>query len=160
MNSKRLILLLATHLSIAVMGFMAGIYTLPILIAQPAPLESDLLAVSSRAIVSAKFERHLQDSDFLHFGEGEVFISQHAIAFVGTLAPGPDYQLYLSPEFVETELDFNRLKAQMVQVGAVKTFNNFLVALPAHIDPTHYNTVIVWCDSFNQFITSAQYQHR
>ena len=28
---------------------------------------------------------------------------------VGKLAPGPDYKLYLSPEFVETEADFKRL---------------------------------------------------
>jgi len=36
---------------------------------------------------------------------------------MGKLVPGPDYKLYLSPEFIETEADFNRLKATMVRVG-------------------------------------------
>ena len=30
-----------------------------------------------------------------------------------------DYMLYLSPTFVETETEFNRLKSKMVVVGSV-----------------------------------------
>jgi len=40
----------------------------------------------------------------------------------------------------------------------VKTFENFVVALPAEIDPARFNTVIVWCESFRQFITAARYR--
>ena len=57
-----------------------------------------------------QFKRDLKDSDALHWGEGQVSIAPGAITLVGKLAPGPDYKLYLSPEFVETEVDFNRLK--------------------------------------------------
>lgn len=85
-------------------------------------------------------------------------IGQDAISLMGKLAPGPDYQLYLSPEFVETEADFARLKDQMVRVGPVKTFDNFIVPLPATIDPARYSSVIVWCETFGQFITAARYQ--
>jgi hypothetical protein len=74
------------------------------------------------------------------------------------LAPGPDYKLYLSPEFVETEADFERLKKQMVRVGDIKTFDNFVVQVPELVDVSHYNTVIVWCESFSQFISSAKYR--
>ena len=77
---------------------------------------------------------------------------------MGRVAPGPDYKLYLSPEFVETEADFKRLKPRMARVGEVKTFENFIVPLPAGIDPAAYNTVIVWCESFSQFITAARYR--
>lgn len=62
-------------------------------------------------------------------------IGPDAISLMGRLAPGPDYQLYLSPTFVETEADFARLKDRMVHVGPVKTFDNFIVPLPAGIDP-------------------------
>ena len=62
---------------------------------------------------------------------------------MGELAPGPDYKLYLSPKFVETESDFNRLKPSMVRVGDVKTFENFVVNVPASIDPSDFNSVIV-----------------
>jgi hypothetical protein len=40
----------------------------------------------------------------------------------------------------------------------VKTFDNFVIELPAGTDPALYNTVIVWCESFGQFITAAQYR--
>lgn len=94
----------------------------------------------------------------LHWGEGTVLVNATNIGLVGELAPGPDYKLYLSPEFVETEADFLRLKPGMARVGDVKTFKNFLVPIPATIDPSRYNTVIVWCEAFGQFISAARYR--
>jgi hypothetical protein len=85
-------------------------------------------------------------------------VSRSFISLEGKVAPGPDYKLYLSPEFVETEGAFERLKKDMIRVGDVKTFENFIVAVPEGIDPGAFNTVIVWCESFGQFITSASYQ--
>ena len=64
----------------------------------------------------------------------------------------------MSPEFVETEADFNRLKPRMVRVADIKTFKNFLVPVPESIDTTRYNTVIIWCETFGQFISAAQYR--
>ncbi|MGB7182176.1 MAG: DM13 domain-containing protein [Burkholderiaceae bacterium] len=158
MKIKKVILFLATHVAASAIGFAGGIYALPILIAPPAPSATEVSAAAKKATFSAEFRRDLQDSDALHWGEGQVSISADAISLMGKLAPGPDYKLYLSPEFVETESDFNRLKAQMKRVGDVKTFNNFLVKVPADIDPSQYTSVIVWCESFGQFITSAKYQ--
>ena len=40
----------------------------------------------------------------------------------------------------------------------VKTFKNFLVPVPEAVDPARFNTVIVWCETFGQFITSAKYR--
>ncbi|TNI64966.1 hypothetical protein CF133_22955, partial [Aeromonas salmonicida] len=93
-----------------------------------------------------------------HWGEGEVSVGPDAITLMGRLAPGPDYQLYLSPTFVESEADFARLKGQMVRVGPVKTFDNFIVPLPPEVDPARYTSVIIWCESFGQFITAARYR--
>ncbi|RZI98974.1 MAG: hypothetical protein EOP39_25975, partial [Rubrivivax sp.] len=84
--------------------------------------------------------------------------SAASIALSGQLAPGPDYKLYLAPNFVETEADFLRLKHTMVRVGDVKTFTNFVVPVPAGVDPSQFRAVIVWCESFGQFITAAQYR--
>ncbi len=154
----RTLLLLVTHGIVGFAGFAGGIYTLPILTAPPAPDMAEVKTLSAQATYTAEFHKDLQDSDFLHWGEGQVAIGPESITLMGELAPGPDYKLYLSPQFVETEADFNRLKASMVQVGDVKTFQNFAVPLPDDIDPATFNTVIVWCESFGQFITSAQYQ--
>ena len=91
-------------------------------------------------------------------GEGVLAVTRDAISLQGRIAPGPDYRLYLSPKFVETEAQFEALKADMVQVGDVKTFENFIVPLPADIDPARYTTAIVWCESFGEFITAARYR--
>jgi len=158
MKARTVVLLIATHCVVGVVGFGVGIYALPILTAPPSPSESDIKAMSSQAKYTAEFRRDLKDSDALHWGEGAVSVGSKSITLMGRLAPGPDYKLYLSPEFVETESEFNRLKANMVRVGDVKTFKNFVVNVPPSIDPSNYNSVIVWCESFGQFITSAQYQ--
>lgn len=158
MRKAKIAGLAVTHLVAVAVGFAAGIYTLPILTAPPAPDAAvvETLAESSQFV--ATFSRDRQDSDALHWGDGEVSIGDDVISFKGRLAPGPDYKLYLSPEFVETEADFNRLKSSMVQVGDVKTFENFVVPLADNIDVSNYNSVIVWCESFGEFITSGQYQ--
>jgi hypothetical protein len=151
-------LLVVSHLLVAAAGFAAGIYALPILTAPPAPSAAAVTAEAGKAEFKGQFRRDLKDSDLLHWGEGTVSVSRTSIALSGKVAPGPDYKLYLSPEFVETEADFLRLKAKMARVGDVKTFENFIVPVPGNIDPGGYNTVIVWCESFGQFITAAKYK--
>ncbi|WP_260261784.1 DM13 domain-containing protein [Vibrio intestinalis] len=151
------LLLICSHLMFIVVGFALGIYALPILTQPQSPSMQAVEQVSKHAQFSATFQKDRQDSDFLHWGEGSVSISDSQIAFVGEMAPGPDYKLYLSPVFIETEQAFNQHKPSMVQVGDIKTFDRFSVELPQGVDVVNYNTVIVWCESFGQFITSARY---
>lgn len=155
---KRFLLLAASHGAVLVLGFALGIYTLPILIAPPAPDAAVVSEAARSATLRGEFRRDLQDSDALHWGEGTVTVGPRQIAFEGKLAPGPDYKLYLSPQFVETEVDFKRLKSAMLRVGDVKTFDRFLLDLPAGVDPARYPAVIVWCETFNEFITAARLQ--
>lgn len=155
---KKALVLLITHALAAAAGFALGIYVLPILIAPAAPTTAEVAAKSAAAAFTAEFRRDLKDSDALHWGEGRVTVGKDAITLAGRLAPGPDYKLYLSPEFVETEADFMRLKPKMVRVGEVKTFENFVVPVPSSVDPAAYSAVIVWCERFGQFITAAKYR--
>lgn len=155
---NKALLLLASHFAVALAGFAAGIYLLPILTAPSAPGAAEVGAASARAEFTGRFRRDLADSDIFHWGEGTVYVSRKAVSLKGRIAPGPDYKLYLSPEFVETEKDFARLKPRMVRVGDVKTFDNFIVPVPESVDPAAYNTVIVWCETFREFITAAKYR--
>jgi len=111
-----------------------GIYALPILTAPASPTSEETSLASSRSAYTGHFRRDLKDSDVLHWGEGTLSVGNKNIVLAGKLAPGPDYKLYLSPEFVETEADFMRLKARMVRVGNVLTFENFIVPVPETID--------------------------
>ncbi len=154
---KKLFLTLSHLLALAI-GFGLGIYALPILVAPTGPSAADVSAEARSAMYKGEFRRDLKDSDPLHWGEGVVSVSARSIGFVGKLAPGPDYKLYLSTEFVETEDDFKRLKPGMVRVGDIKTFENFLLPVAESVDVSRYTTVIVWCETFNQFISAAKYR--
>ena len=155
---KRLVLLIASHGFALAAGFAAGIYVLPILTAPDAPATTELRAAAAAAKFTGEFRRDLKDSDPLHWGEGTLSVGAKSIALQGRIAPGPAYKLYLSPEFVETKADFLRLKSAMAQVGDIKTFENFVVAVPESIDVGRYTSAIVWCESFSQFITAAKYR--
>lgn len=155
---KRWLLLLGSHTAALGIGFALGIFALPILTAPPPPTQAEAASAADGAMFTGKFRRDLKGSDLLHWGEGTVSIGRERIVLTGRLAPGPDYKLYLSPDFVETEADFARLKSAMVRVGDVRTFDNFVVEVAPSIDVERYTTVIVWCESFGQFITAARYR--
>ncbi|MDU8912788.1 DM13 domain-containing protein [Aestuariicoccus sp. MJ-SS9] len=147
-----------THGAALAVGFALGVYTLPILIAPDAPPAEMLQDSAERALFSGEFIRDLEGSDFLHWGEGAVSLTPTEIVHEGKLAPGPDYKLYLVNGFVEDEDGFAPLKADALLVGDVKTFGGFLLDLPQGVDLTAYDTVLVWCESFGEFITAAQYR--
>lgn len=155
---KKALLLAASHACASAAGFALGIYALPILTAPQAPTQTEASLAAGQAAYTGRFRRDLKDSDALHWGEGVVSVGPRNIALVGRLAPGPDYKLYLSPEFVETEEEFARLKHRMRRVGDVRTFENFVVAVPEPVDVSQYKAVIIWCETFSQFISAAQYQ--
>ena len=153
------LLYVASHAACVVTGLALGVYFLPIAIAAHSPAPVAQIALHEReAPFHGAFVRDLKGSDSLHWGAGSVAVSERAVSLTGELAPGPDYKLYLSPDFVETNADFERMKERMVRVGDVRTFHGFLVPVPGEIDPGAYNTVVVWCETFHQFITSARYR--
>lgn len=147
-----------SHLGFGAAGFALGIYTLPILIAPPAPDDAEIAQVSQSAAFTGNFRRDLKGSDFLHWGEGDVSVSSHKIAHKGKLAPGPDYKLYLTSGFVEDEAQFEAVKQAAARIGDVKTFNGFVLEVPAGIDINEYDTVVVWCETFREFISAARYR--
>jgi len=154
----RWIVLVGSHAAAAAVGFALGIYLLPILTAPDSPDEAVLAQSAKDALFEAEFTRDLAGSDFLHWGEGRVSVTPSQIVHEGALAPGPDYKLYLATAFAEDEAGFARIRDDAVYIGDIKTFDGFLVDVPAGVDVTAYTTVIVWCESFSEFITAAQYQ--
>ena len=148
----------ATHALAIAVGFALGIYTLPILIAPKAPSPSEVKSLAGAAEFTGEFRRDLKGSDFLHWGEGRVSVGRTAVSLMGRVSPGPDYKLYLSPEFTDTKEGFLKLKDRSVRVGDVKTFENFIVRVPESVDPSRYNTAVVWCETFSMFISAAKYR--
>ncbi len=149
---------LVTHTLALAIGFALGVYLLPILIEPDGPTDAEVVAASAEAMFSGRFRRDLEGSDFLHWGDGQVSITAKRVSFMGSIAPGPDYQLYLTPDLVETEAAFNAIKARSARIGPVKTFDNFILEIPPGVDPAAYRAVVVWCESFGEFITAASYR--
>ena len=154
----KLIRFLITHGIALAIGFGAGVYFLPILTAPPSPDSAKLEEMAASALYTAELTRELRGSDFLHWGEGTISVTPTQIVHEGRLAPGPDYKLYLVKDFVEHEDEFLPIKGEAQLVGDVKTFEGFLLDVPAGIDVSDYTTVLVWCEAFSEFITAARYR--
>lgn len=155
---RRFILLLISHGAVLAIGFALGIYLLPIITAPPSPDAAVLEERAQAAQFSAEFTRELRGSDFLHWGEGKISLTPKQIIHEGRLAPGPDYKVYLVDRFVEHEDEFLPVKDGSALIGDVKSFEGFLIDVPEDIDITQYTTVLIWCETFGEFITAAKYR--
>lgn len=155
---RKIILLILSHVVVLIAGFALGVYLLPILAAPPPIAVDELQAAAAGATYQASLRRDLPGSDPLHWGEGTLAVGPRQVTHMGRLAPGPAYRLYLTPEFVETGADFERIKAQSLPVADIRTFDGFIAPLPAGVDLARYRGVLIWCEAFQQFITSAKYR--
>ncbi|MDV7341201.1 DM13 domain-containing protein [Terasakiella sp. A23] len=147
-----------SHAAVLFFGFALGIYMLPILTAPNSPDVTKLEQMSTDAKFSAHFSRDLRGSDFLHWGDGTISFTSDKILHKGSLAPGPDYKLYLVKEFVEHEEEFLPIKGDAKVIGDIKTFEGFILDLPEDVNLEDYTTVVIWCESFSEFITAAKYR--
>ena len=147
---------LVTHAIALAVGFALGVYFLPILTEPPGPDASELEAMAAEAQYQATLKRDLRGSDFAHWGEGTISVSAAQISHQGKLAPGPDYKLYLTKGLVDHEDTFDRANA--VRIGDVKTFSGCILDVPSDIDVAAYDSILVWCEAFGEFITAASYK--
>jgi hypothetical protein len=155
---RRILMLLGSHAGALGLGFALGVYSLPILMAPDAPEAAVLERAMAEAVYTAELAQDLRGNDFLHWGEGVVSVSPAQIAHTGRLAPGPDYRVYLVPEFIDHEDAFLPIRAQAALIGSVKSFDGFVVEVPAGVDIEAYTTVLIWCEGFSEFIAAAEYR--
>ena len=154
----RILLLSLSYLAVFTLGFGLGVYLLPILSAPPPPTTAQVQSASQAPLFSGTFRRDLKGNDLFHWGEGQLTLTRAAAVFQGRLAPGPAYRLYLVKGFVETEQEFLRVKESALPVGEIRTFETFILPLPAQARLEDYDTAVVWCESFSRFITAAKYR--
>jgi len=149
---------LITHTITLVLGVMLGFYLLPILTAVEGPSIAEIATLSGKSLYKTRFHKEVAGSNLIHWGEGEISISKSSISLIGSLAPGPDYYLYLTRNLVDTSQSFLDIKADSLKVGPIRTFDNFIVPLDKSVDLEEYTAIVVWCETFSQFITSAKFR--
>ena len=155
---KKITLLVFSYTIVFLLGLGLGIYLLPIL-TTPKSVDIDkIIKLEKNALYKTLFVKDLKGSDLFHWGEAKVTVSKNEIIVNGSIAPGPDYKLYLTKEFAEQEEEFLSIKDKSRYVAEVKTFKNFVITVPEDIDINDYNTIVIWCESFSEFITAAKYK--
>ena len=106
----------------------------------------------------SQWHHALDTPAFADQGEGEVSVSTTQVSHMGKLSPGPDYKLYLVKGFVEDEAQFEAVRTQAARIGDVKTFNGFVLEVPSGVNVDDYDTAVVWCETFSEFISAAKYR--
>ena len=155
---KKITLLVFSYMIVFLLGLGLGIYLLPILTAPKSVDIDKIIKLEKNALYKTLFVKDLKGSDLFHWGEAKVTVSKNEIIVNGSIAPGPDYKLYLTKEFVEQEEEFLFVKDKSKYIAEVKTFKNFVITIPENIDINDYNTIVIWCESFSEFITAAKYK--
>lgn len=155
---KRFLILSTTHVAALILGFGLGVFFFPILTAPPSLGEEALSQAADGARFTAEFEENLRGNDLLHWGTGTISITDTAIVHEGRLSAGPDFRLYLVPEFVEHEDEFAELRDRARLIGEIDRFDGFILDMPADVDLEAYTTVLVWCETFDEFIAAARYR--
>ncbi|MCW9034560.1 MAG: DM13 domain-containing protein [Rhodospirillales bacterium] len=155
---RKLLFQSATHIVALMIGFGLGIYFLPIITAPASPDTAMLEDMAAKALYKKELSSDLRGNDFLHWGKGTISVSPSQIIHQGSLAPGPDYKLYLLKDFVEHEDEFLPVKSEAQYIGEIKTFEGFVLSLPENVDIKDYTTVLIWCEAFSEFITAAKYR--
>ncbi|ABC34685.1 DM13 domain-containing protein [Burkholderia thailandensis] len=155
---KKAVIRIGSHALALALGFALGVYALPILTAEQGATQTELRPIADRALHTGRFERGLTGGDPLHWTDGKLSVTRAALAFEGRVAPGPDYKIYLVPEFVASKQAFLDVKSRARRVGELKTFGDFVVPLAEDVDVDAYTTVVIWCERFSQFIGAARYR--
>ena len=152
------IIVISTYLITLMFGFGLGVYFLPIIIAEKSQSIQEIENIKKQATNETEFKRGQRGNDFFHWGEGKVYISNEYISLKGQISPGPDYKIYLLKNFVEHEDEFIPVKSDAIFVSDLKLFKNFVIKVPVDVKVIDYNTILIWCEKFKEFITSAKYK--
>lgn len=105
---------------------------------------------------------HPNPSDPAHWGKGDVSIYEGEDLLEVFLesdfevGPGPAYHVYLSNgNNIRKNDDF--YNASNTDIGQLKSFSGSQIYnVPTTLDFSTINSVVVWCEAFNQLITSAK----
>ena len=158
MKNKMKLALLISHLTFFGIGFAVGIYVLPILTQEKSLTADEIRSVKDASQYSGKFDKNQKGSNAAHWAEGNLYVTDKEIAFEGTIAPGPDYKIYLTKKLANDKASFLEIKDESLYIGDLKSFRNFKKSLPNDVNLEEYTAVQIWCERFGQFISSASFR--
>jgi electron transfer DM13 len=138
-------------------GVALGFFLFPFVFPPP-PAAEMLSDADSRAPVLAQGTFiHANPGDPVHWGKGSVAVRQDSVYLQPDfeVGPGPKYHVYLVPKAsIRTNGD---VRGQaFVDLGRLRSFNGSQrYSIPAGVDLSKYESVIIWCEQFSVLISPA-----
>jgi hypothetical protein len=138
-------------------GVALGFFLFPFVFPPP-PAVEQLTETDRRARVVAEGTFiHANPSDPIHWGKGSVTVRSDSV-YLGPdfeVGPGPKFHVYLVPKGpIRASGD---LRDQMfVDLGRLRAFKGSQrYAIPAGLDLSKFQSVIIWCEQFSVLISPA-----
>lgn len=142
---------LGTGLGVAI-GFFAFPYVFP-----PPPAAEALTEADRSRLAAAGTFIHANPSDPIHWGRGKVSVYERTVFLEPDfeVGPGPAFHVYLVPKAnIRSEDDMKGV--MYVDLGRLRAFKGSQrYPIPAGIDLSKYQSVIVWCERFGVLISPA-----
>jgi len=138
-------------------GFALAIFVYPYIFLADIVSKDQVENPGSRKVVARGTFVHANPADPIHYGKGGVTVYQDLLHLEGNfeVGPGPKFHVYLVPE-QNVVPSTNVARTMYVDLGRLKAFKgsqNFPV--PAGIDLSKYQSVVIWCEQFGVLISPA-----
>lgn len=148
-------------------GFLIGLAVMLVtypFIFPPPILNEKLIDIETRTLVAKGHFIHPNPRDFIHYGQGSLSVyktkNQYQIFLNNDfkVGPGPAFHVFLSDaKNIKTNATFKNSKKY--DLGKLKSFQGSQIYLiPRHVNLSDIRSVVIWCVSFSQLITSAELQ--
>jgi hypothetical protein len=143
-------------------GFALGIFVYPYIFLADIVATEKLDERSAGAQVAQGSFIHANPSDPLHHGKGRVNVYRNVVRLENNfeVGPGPKFHVYLVPE-ANVTTSTPVAQTMFVDLGRLKAFKGSQnYAVPAGVNLTDYQSVVIWCEQFGVLISPAQLSFR
>ena len=140
----------------AAFGVVLGFFLFPYVFPPPEAMEQLTAAERGKLVAKGQFI-HVNPSDPIHYGKGEVSVYQDVVFLHKDfeVGPGPDFHVYLVPK--ADIRDAGEVTGMMyVDLGRLRAFKGSQkYQVPAGVDLTKFPSVVIWCQQFSVLISPA-----
>lgn len=143
----------------AAFGVAVGFFAFPYVF--PPPAANEALSEAERtAVVATGTFIHADPSDPIHYGSGSVTVYEKTVFLEPDFAvgPGPAYHVYLVPTAQVRDEDAVK-QTMFVDLGGLRAFQGSQkYPIPAGVDLSRFQSVVIWCREFSVLISPADLQ--
>jgi hypothetical protein len=138
-------------------GFAGGIFAYPYIFLTDI-VGTDTVDTAARREVARGEFIHVNPSDPIHYGKGEVTVYDDLVHLQEDfeVGPGPAFHVYLVPKAeVREEADVEG--SMYVDLGRLRAFKGSQnYPIPAGVDLADFGSVVIWCERFGVLISPAR----